>query len=285
MYNASAARSFETRFHDRSQHPYRSRRRRDRGGGRPLQRRVADTPQHPALPGGGAAQPGARRGCGACRVRRDTAGRSGRRRVRGAGAAGHVLAGRRGRSRGRVRREAGPARLGPGARRPHHALDVRSAGRPQRPLQPGQTRRHRHGVPGRLLRAHGRRGQRRGRERPADGDLGSGRAPYAGGHGRRGRHRGHGRPPRFPDRHGSPVTHLAPDDAPLARRDLVGRHIWCRVPDDIVKLRAADPALALRWRHAVRAVFTEAFAEGYVATGMSRDGWYTLIRPATEGAA
>lgn len=88
-----------------------------------------------------------------------------------------------------------------------------------------------------------------------------------------------------PDRDGSPVTHLAPDDVPLARRDLVGRHIWCRVPDDIVKLRAADPALALRWRHAVRAVFAEAFAEGYVATGMSRDGWYTLTRPATEGAA
>ncbi|MFE5365900.1 chorismate synthase [Streptomyces mirabilis] len=95
--------------------------------------------------------------------------------------------------------------------------------------------------------------------------------------------------PRTPretgDRDAAPVTHLAPDDAFLARRDTSDRHIWCRVPDDIVKLRAADPTLALRWRHAVRAVFTEAFAEGYVATGMSRDGWYTLTRPATEGAA
>ncbi|MFD8001360.1 chorismate synthase [Streptomyces mirabilis] len=95
--------------------------------------------------------------------------------------------------------------------------------------------------------------------------------------------------PRTPqetgDRDAAPATHLAPDDTFLARRDTSDRHIWCRVPDDIVKLRAADPALALRWRHAVRAVFTEAFAEGYVATGMSRDGWYTLTRPATEGAA
>ncbi|MFF2928248.1 chorismate synthase [Streptomyces mirabilis] len=95
--------------------------------------------------------------------------------------------------------------------------------------------------------------------------------------------------PRTPretgDRDAAPATHLAPDDGFLAHRDTSDRHIWCRVPDDIVKLRAADPTLALRWRHAVRAVFTEAFAEGYVATGMSRDGWYTLTRPATEGAA
>ncbi|MFG2360602.1 chorismate synthase [Streptomyces mirabilis] len=95
--------------------------------------------------------------------------------------------------------------------------------------------------------------------------------------------------PRTPretgDRDAAPATHFAPDDAFLARRDISDRHIWCRVPDDVVKLRAADPTLALRWRHAVRAVFTEAFAEGYVATGMSRDGWYTLTRPATEGAA
>ncbi|WP_031225830.1 chorismate synthase [Streptomyces roseochromogenus] len=71
-----------------------------------------------------------------------------------------------------------------------------------------------------------------------------------------------------------PVTVTAPDGGPLARRD--ERHIWCRVPEDIVKLRAADPALALRWRHAVREVLLTAFAEGFRATGMSRDGWYTL---------
>ncbi|WP_199550823.1 chorismate synthase [Streptomyces sp. N35] len=73
------------------------------------------------------------------------------------------------------------------------------------------------------------------------------------------------------------VLATAPDGDPLARYDGTGT-LWCRVPDDIVKLRAADPELGLRWRHAVREVFTEAFAEGYAATSMSRDGWYTLER-------
>ncbi|MFE0327468.1 chorismate synthase [Streptomyces sp. NPDC003753] len=84
------------------------------------------------------------------------------------------------------------------------------------------------------------------------------------------------------DRAAAPVTHLAPDGAPLARRSRDDRQVWCRVPDDIVALRAADPALALRWRHAVRDVFTGAFAEGFTATGMSRDGWYTLSRTLTR---
>ncbi|MFF4062181.1 chorismate synthase [Streptomyces sp. NPDC001668] len=82
------------------------------------------------------------------------------------------------------------------------------------------------------------------------------------------------------DREAAPATHQAPDGGVLARRDPAGRHVWCRVPDDVVKLRAADPALALRWRRAVREVFTEAFAQGFRATGMSRDGWYTLTKEA-----
>ncbi|MFC8665658.1 chorismate synthase [Streptomyces sp. NPDC057199] len=86
------------------------------------------------------------------------------------------------------------------------------------------------------------------------------------------------------DRATAPATHRAPDGDPLARRDLADRRVWCRVPEDVVKLRAADPVLALRWRHAVREVFTEAFAEGYTATAMSRDGWYTLTRAAEEAA-
>ncbi|WP_246458622.1 chorismate synthase [Streptomyces himalayensis] len=79
------------------------------------------------------------------------------------------------------------------------------------------------------------------------------------------------------------VTHSAPDGGPLATRAADGHRIRCRVPHDIVALRAADPALALRWRHAVRGVFTEAFTEGFTATGMSRDGWYTLTRHDAEG--
>lgn len=88
-----------------------------------------------------------------------------------------------------------------------------------------------------------------------------------------------------PDREKAPATHRGPDGGTLARRDLADLRIWCRVPDDVVKLRAADPELALRWRRAVREVFTEAFAQGFRATGMSRDGWYTLTRHAGEGAA
>ncbi|MFF3907362.1 chorismate synthase [Streptomyces sp. NPDC001848] len=84
------------------------------------------------------------------------------------------------------------------------------------------------------------------------------------------------------DRGAAPVTHQAPDGTPLARRSRDDRQLWCRVPDDIVTLRAADPALALRWRHAVRDVLTSAFAEGFTATGMSRDGWYTLSRTLTR---
>jgi predicted GNAT superfamily acetyltransferase len=86
--------------------------------------------------------------------------------------------------------------------------------------------------------------------------------------------------PATRDHEDAPATHRAPDGGTLARRDLAGRHFWCRVPDDVVGLRAADPALALRWRRAVREVFTEAFGQGFRATGMSRDGWYTLTKEA-----
>ncbi|MGI5373286.1 chorismate synthase [Streptomyces sp. CA-251387] len=72
------------------------------------------------------------------------------------------------------------------------------------------------------------------------------------------------------------VVRRAPDGGPLALRD--ADRLWCRVPEDIVALRAADPALALDWRHAVREAFTEAYAEGLHATAMSRDGWYLLTR-------
>ncbi|MFC8092530.1 chorismate synthase [Streptomyces sp. NPDC057301] len=84
--------------------------------------------------------------------------------------------------------------------------------------------------------------------------------------------------PGTPDREAAPATHTAPDGGPLARRDPQDRYVWCRVPDDIVALRAADPELALGWRRAVREVFTKAFADGFTATDMSRDGWYTLTR-------
>jgi predicted GNAT superfamily acetyltransferase len=72
------------------------------------------------------------------------------------------------------------------------------------------------------------------------------------------------------------VTHRGPDGLPLASRAV--DVIWCRVPADVLELRRTDPAAALAWRHAVREVFTGAFAQGYVATGMTREGWYRLNR-------
>ncbi|CAM5405877.1 hypothetical protein SPURM210S_01560 [Streptomyces purpurascens] len=45
------------------------------------------------------------------------------------------------------------------------------------------------------------------------------------------------------DRSAADVVNRAPDDGPLALRD--ADRLWCRVPEDIVALRAADPALAL----------------------------------------
>ncbi len=62
----------------------------------------------------------------------------------------------------------------------------------------------------------------------------------------------------------------------------------CQVPPDIVALRAGDPVLARRWRHALRATLVEAFADGYRIAGFSRAGFYVLrragVHPGTAAA-
>lgn len=68
----------------------------------------------------------------------------------------------------------------------------------------------------------------------------------------------------------------APDGGPLAARDEAAR--WCRVPADIVAIRRRDQPTAAQWRAAVREVLLAAFADGFAATSMSRDGWYRLTR-------
>lgn len=52
---------------------------------------------------------------------------------------------------------------------------------------------------------------------------------------------------------------------------------WLRVPGDIVALRRSDPAQASAWRTATREWFTDAFAAGLSAVGVTRGGWYYLI--------
>lgn len=53
--------------------------------------------------------------------------------------------------------------------------------------------------------------------------------------------------------------------------------LWCRVPTDIVALRAQNPPVAAEWRRCIRSIFTDAFASGHSARGVSRDGWYRLV--------
>jgi predicted GNAT superfamily acetyltransferase len=69
------------------------------------------------------------------------------------------------------------------------------------------------------------------------------------------------------DAGGEPVAH--PPSA---------RVVICRLPDDIVALRRADPKLAREWRLAVRKAIGDAFAAGYRISGVTRTGWYVLTR-------
>jgi len=65
-----------------------------------------------------------------------------------------------------------------------------------------------------------------------------------------------------------------PDGAPVLVAG--GGFRWCRVPTDIVALRAEDADAAQAWRHSIRSVLTDAFDAGWVATGVTRTGWYRL---------
>ena len=67
------------------------------------------------------------------------------------------------------------------------------------------------------------------------------------------------------------------DGAPRPRR-LSGDRRLCRVPADIVVLRAERPAVARAWREAVREVLEPSMADGFVAVGMTDTGSYVLER-------
>ncbi len=54
------------------------------------------------------------------------------------------------------------------------------------------------------------------------------------------------------------------------------RVLICQVPEDIVALRAADPASARRWRLALRDALGGAMARGYRVNGATKSGWYVL---------
>ncbi len=70
---------------------------------------------------------------------------------------------------------------------------------------------------------------------------------------------------------GEPVTvdDPGPPDVPTIRVE---------IPADIEKLRQVDPAVARRWRLAVRDVLGGLVASGAQVTGFSRSGWYAVER-------
>jgi predicted GNAT superfamily acetyltransferase len=84
---------------------------------------------------------------------------------------------------------------------------------------------------------------------------------------------GTGPDPVGPDEH-SRALRQGPDGSAMLRGD--DRGLWCRVPADVVALRRGRPAEASQWRAAVREVLTAAFADGLVATHLTRDSWYLL---------
>ncbi len=55
----------------------------------------------------------------------------------------------------------------------------------------------------------------------------------------------------------------------------------CQVPLDVVELRRDDPALARRWRLALRDTMGTAVQAGWVATGITREGCYVLVNGGT----
>lgn len=68
-----------------------------------------------------------------------------------------------------------------------------------------------------------------------------------------------------------------PDGEPLRLR-AAGERIGLQVPADIIGMRAQDPSLALRWRHALRSALSDTFADGYRIVGFTRSGYYVLSR-------
>jgi predicted GNAT superfamily acetyltransferase len=50
------------------------------------------------------------------------------------------------------------------------------------------------------------------------------------------------------------------------------------VPEDIVAIRRAEPAVARSWRLALRRALVDAVDAGYRVHGATRTGWYVLQR-------
>ncbi|HYM97449.1 MAG TPA: hypothetical protein VET26_09115, partial [Candidatus Sulfotelmatobacter sp.] len=73
-----------------------------------------------------------------------------------------------------------------------------------------------------------------------------------------------------------PILRVGASSEPIAAASTDARELLCELPEDIVEMRRTDPALARRWRLAVRSALTAALAEGFHITGATRSGWYVL---------
>lgn len=67
-----------------------------------------------------------------------------------------------------------------------------------------------------------------------------------------------------------------------ADRPPEARVVSCQVPRDILGIRRSDPALAMRWRRALRQTMGAAIDAGFVASAITRDGCYILERSPGE---
>jgi len=74
------------------------------------------------------------------------------------------------------------------------------------------------------------------------------------------------------------------DGAPR-RLEASGEWLGCRVPGDVVLVRASDPGLALRWRLAVRETLQDALRAGYRVSGFTRSGYYLLSGAGRSGGS
>jgi predicted GNAT superfamily acetyltransferase len=76
----------------------------------------------------------------------------------------------------------------------------------------------------------------------------------------------------------STALSVAADGGPLPGDATVSadRAALVAVPDDIERLRGADPARASAWRVALRDVLASAMAAGARITGFDREGWYVV---------
>ena len=86
-------------------------------------------------------------------------------------------------------------------------------------------------------------------------------------------------PPAAPPASAQPILTVDAAGAPVEFAYCGRPVLLCQVPDDIVALRRHHPALAHRWRLALRATMGEAMAAGAVATSMTPAGEYVLEWP------